>query len=64
MAAFLHRHGMLGDDQISELHQGRFNNRPSRISISARGSDGGVHVRVGGEVVMVGRGQLDVLPST
>jgi predicted PhzF superfamily epimerase YddE/YHI9 len=63
LAAYLHRHGLLGDDQDTELRQGRFINRPSRVSISARSADGGVSVRVGGEVVLVGSGRLDVLPS-
>ncbi|WP_123029664.1 PhzF family phenazine biosynthesis protein [Mycolicibacterium stellerae] len=63
VAAYLHRHGRLGDGQNSELRQGRFINRPSRISISAKSIDGGVQVRVGGEVVVVGSGRLDVLPS-
>jgi hypothetical protein len=38
-------------------------NRPSRISISARAIDGEVLVRVGGGVVLVGAGRLDVLPA-
>jgi PhzF family phenazine biosynthesis protein len=63
VAAYLHRHGQLCDDQNTELRQGRFINRPSRIGISARSTDGGVRVRVGGEVVLVGSGRLDVLPS-
>ena len=63
VAAYLHRHGLLGDDQATELRQGRFINRPSRISISARSADGEIPVRVGGEVVLVGSGRLDVLPS-
>jgi trans-2,3-dihydro-3-hydroxyanthranilate isomerase len=63
VAAYLHRHGRLGDDQDAELRQGRFISRPSRISISARNVDGGVRVRIGGEVVLVGSGQLDVLPA-
>ena len=63
VAAYLHRHGRLGDDQDAELRQGRFINRPSRISISARSADGGSRVRVGGEVVLVGSGRLNVLPS-
>jgi trans-2,3-dihydro-3-hydroxyanthranilate isomerase len=62
VAAYLHRHGRLGDDQETELGQGRFMNRPSGISISARNRDGEILVRVGGEVVLVGSGQLDVLP--
>jgi PhzF family phenazine biosynthesis protein len=63
VAAYLHRHGLLGDGQDAELRQGRFIGRPSRISISAKRADGGVRVRVGGEVVLVGSGRLDVLPS-
>ena len=63
VAAYLHRHGQLSDDQDAELRQGRFINRPSRISISARSADGGIRVRVGGEVVLVGSGRLGVLPS-
>ncbi len=62
VAAYLHRHGLLGDDQEIELGQGRFINRPSGISISARSRDGEMLVRVGGEVVLVGSGRLDVLP--
>ncbi|HJT96538.1 MAG TPA: PhzF family phenazine biosynthesis protein [Mycobacterium sp.] len=63
VAAYLHRHGQLGDDEDAELRQGRFIDRPSRISISAQSADGGVRVRVGGEVVLVGSGRLDVLPA-
>ena len=63
VAAYLHRHGRLGDGQDAELHQGRFIDRPSRISISARSADGGIRVRVGGEVVLVGSGRLGVLPA-
>ena len=63
VAAYLHRHGQLGEGEDAELRQGRFIDRPSRISISARSADGGVQVSVGGEVVLVGSGQLDVLPS-
>ena len=64
VAAYLHRHGRLTDDQDTELRQGRFINRPSRISISARSADGGIRVRVGGEVVLVGSGRLGVLPPS
>jgi trans-2,3-dihydro-3-hydroxyanthranilate isomerase len=63
VAAYLLRHGRLGDDQDIELRQGRFFNRPSRMSISARSADGGIRVRVGGEVVLVGSGRLSVLPA-
>ncbi len=63
VAAYLHRHGLLGDDHATELGQGQFINRPSRITVSARSVVGEVLVRVGGEVVLVGSGQLNVLPS-
>ncbi len=63
MNAYLHRHGQLGDDEDTELRQGRFMNRPSRIGISARSADGGIQVKVGGEVVLVGFGRLGVLPA-
>ena len=63
VAGYLYRHGLLRDDHDTELHQGRFMNRPSRISISARSVDGHVLVRVGGDVVLVGSGRLDVLPA-
>ena len=42
VAAYLHRHGLLGEDHAAELRQGRFINRPSRISISARSVGGGI----------------------
>lgn len=63
VAAYLHRHGQLGDDQDAELRQGRFIGRPSRITISAKSADSGVRVKVGGDVVLVGSGELTVLPS-
>jgi trans-2,3-dihydro-3-hydroxyanthranilate isomerase len=63
VAAYLHRHGRLGDDEDADLRQGRYIGRPSRISISARSADGGVRVRVSGDVLLVGLGRLDVLPS-
>jgi PhzF family phenazine biosynthesis protein len=63
VAAYLHRHGLLRDDHDIELRQGRFINRPSRITISARTVDGETQVRVGGAVVLVGSGRLDVLPG-
>jgi PhzF family phenazine biosynthesis protein len=62
VASYLHRHGRLGVDQHTELHQGRFINRPSRITISARRTDDGIRVSVGGDVVLVGSGRMDVLP--
>jgi PhzF family phenazine biosynthesis protein len=63
VAAYLHRYGLLRDDDVLELGQGRFMHRPSRISISARSADGEIRVRVGGDVVLVGAGRLDVVPG-
>jgi len=63
VAAYLLRHGRLGDGRDAELHQGRFVNRPCRISITARTADAGIRVSVGGEVVLVGSGRLSVLPA-
>ena len=63
VAAYLHTHGLLREGHANELGQGRFINRPSRITISARSVDGDILVRVGGEVVLVGSGRLDVLPA-
>jgi PhzF family phenazine biosynthesis protein len=63
VAAYLHRHGLLRDDRTITLSQGRFMNRPSQISISARRAGGETLVRVGGEVVLVGSGRIDLLPD-
>lgn len=63
VAGYLLRHGRLRDDQVAELGQGRFMDRPSHIRVSARRVDGEILVRVGGDVVLVGSGRLDVLPG-
>jgi PhzF family phenazine biosynthesis protein len=63
VAAYLLRHGQLRNGHAAELGQGRFIDRPSRISISARSVDGEILVRVGGDVSLVGSGRLDVLPG-
>ncbi|MFE3761550.1 PhzF family phenazine biosynthesis protein [Streptomyces sp. NPDC059104] len=62
-AAYLRRHGRLGDGERAVLRQGRFTGRPSEMTISAHGH--GTHVRmvkVGGGVVIVGEGRLAELP--
>jgi trans-2,3-dihydro-3-hydroxyanthranilate isomerase len=63
VAAYLHWHGRLDQNQYTELRQGRFINRPSRISIAAHGIGDAIRVSVGGDVVLVGAGRLDVLPT-
>lgn len=63
-AAFLRRHGRIGDGVAATLRQGRFVGRPSEITIRARGRETAVHsVEVGGEVSLVGGGRLDQLPE-
>lgn len=45
------------------LHQGRFAGRPSTLRVQAVGTPAQIdNVRVGGDVVAVGRGTLEVLP--
>lgn len=63
VAAYLHRHGRLHDDERAQLRQGRFMNRPSTIDVSARTVEGELQVVVGGDVVLVGSGQLRELPA-
>ncbi|MFK0201689.1 PhzF family phenazine biosynthesis protein [Streptomyces lavendulae] len=62
-AAYLRRHGRLGDGERAVLRQGRFTGRPSEMTVSARGQGTDVRtVRVGGGVVIVGEGRLAELP--
>ncbi|MGW1616660.1 PhzF family phenazine biosynthesis protein [Streptomyces sp. NPDC002285] len=63
-AAYLRRHGCIGDGEAVTLRQGRFTGRPSEMTISAHGHGEDIHsVRVGGEVAFVGEGRLEVLPQ-
>jgi trans-2,3-dihydro-3-hydroxyanthranilate isomerase len=63
VAAYLRRHGRIGDGQAATLRQGRFTGRPSEMTIRAHGHLRSVHsAEVGGDVVLVGEGRLDVLP--
>ncbi|WP_371675074.1 PhzF family phenazine biosynthesis protein [Streptomyces sp. NBC_01276] len=62
-AAYLRRHGRLGDGERAVLRQGRFTGRPSEMTISAHGHGTDVRtVEVGGGVVIVGEGRLAELP--
>jgi trans-2,3-dihydro-3-hydroxyanthranilate isomerase len=64
VAAYLRRHGRLGDGEAVTLHQGRFTGRPSEMTIRAHGNGGAIHsVEVGGDVILVGEGRLDALPD-
>lgn len=63
-AAYLRRHGRIGNGETGTLHQGRFTGRPSRMAISAHGEGQDIHsVTVGGDVAFVAEGQLLELPA-
>ncbi|MFF4553667.1 PhzF family phenazine biosynthesis protein [Streptomyces sp. NPDC001422] len=64
VAAYLRRHGRLGDDVRQVLRQGRFCGRPSEMTISAHGDPHDItSVRVGGEVAVVAHGRLEGVPQ-
>ncbi|MGW3285184.1 PhzF family phenazine biosynthesis protein [Streptomyces sp. NPDC001002] len=64
VAAYLRRHGRLGDGDRQVLRQGRFCGRPSEMTISAHGDSADItSVRVGGEVAVVAQGRLEELPQ-
>jgi len=51
------------DGEAFILNQGRFAGRPSQLVVEPHGTPDSVHsVKVGGEVAIVGRGQLEILP--
>ncbi len=63
VGAYLLRHGRVNDGEPFVLRQGRFLGRPSEIRVSARGTLADVHtVLVGGDVSLVGRGELLAAP--
>ncbi|MGW7041401.1 PhzF family phenazine biosynthesis protein [Streptomyces avermitilis] len=63
-AAYLRRHGRIGDGEIAILRQGRFTGRPSQMTISAHGQGQDIHsVTVGGDVAFVAEGHLRELPA-
>lgn len=62
-AAYLRRHGRIGDGEAATLHQGRFTGRPSEMTITAHGQEEDIRsVEVGGDVDLVGEGRLLELP--
>ncbi|MFE9708338.1 PhzF family phenazine biosynthesis protein [Streptomyces sp. NPDC005930] len=63
-AAYLRRHGRIGDGEVVTLHQGRLTGRASEMVISAHGEGGDIRsVTVGGEVAFVAEGHLRELPA-
>ncbi|MFD8375812.1 PhzF family phenazine biosynthesis protein [Streptomyces sp. NPDC059688] len=64
VGAFLAHHRIVPVDEVFALRQGRFTGRPSRVTVLPQGSpDALYNIRVGGDVTMVARGTLDVLPE-
>ena len=64
VGAYLTKHGRItaGDEFI--LRQGRFLGRPSEIRVRSEGTPGEITgMQVGGDVALVGRGVLDVVPE-
>ena len=62
-AAYLRRHGRIGDGEAATLHQGRFTGRPSEMTVTAHGQEEDIRsVEVGGDVDLVGEGRLLELP--
>ncbi|WP_433729922.1 PhzF family phenazine biosynthesis protein [Actinoplanes sp. CA-051413] len=64
VAAYLRRRGRLADGVPATLRQGRFAGRPSRMTITAYGPSDAVRtVAVGGDVFLIGTGELWQLPE-
>lgn len=64
VAAYLRRHDRIGDGDARRLRQGRYVGRPSEIIVRAHGSGQEIRsVEVGGDVVLIGEGRLDLLPA-
>jgi trans-2,3-dihydro-3-hydroxyanthranilate isomerase len=63
IGAYRLRHGLTPGGMMFSLHQGRFLDRPSVLLVQPEGvSDAIATVRVGGDVVLLGRGHIDILP--
>jgi trans-2,3-dihydro-3-hydroxyanthranilate isomerase len=63
IGAYRLRHGLTHGGASFLLHQGRFAGRPSTLRVQPEGTPEMVQtVKVGGDVALVGRGVLDVLP--
>lgn len=63
IGAYCLRHRLVSSGELFILNQGRFTGRPSTLRIQSEGTPEVVQtVKVGGDVVLVGRGTLEVLP--
>jgi trans-2,3-dihydro-3-hydroxyanthranilate isomerase len=63
VGSYLCRHSNVAVDEQFVLHQGRFLGRPSQLSVTVSGRKDNIsNVSVGGNVVVVGSGELTTLP--
>jgi trans-2,3-dihydro-3-hydroxyanthranilate isomerase len=63
VGAYRLRHGLARGGETFILHQGQYVGRPSALRIQPEGTAESIRtVKVGGDVALVGRGTLDVLP--
>ncbi len=63
IGAYRLRQGLARAGEIFILNQGRFTGRPSTLLVQPEGTPGEVsNVRVGGDVALVGRGELEIEP--
>lgn len=63
IGAYRLRHRLADADATFILNQGRFAGRPSCLRVQPEGRANAIHnVKVGGDVSIVGRGRLEVLP--
>jgi trans-2,3-dihydro-3-hydroxyanthranilate isomerase len=64
VGAYLTKHGRITAGEEFVLRQGRFLGRPSQIRVRSEGTPGEITgIQVGGDVALVGRGVLDVIPE-
>lgn len=63
IGAYRLRHGLARAGETFTLHQGRFMGRPSMLRVQPEGTPETIHtVKIGGDVVVIGHGTLEVLP--
>jgi trans-2,3-dihydro-3-hydroxyanthranilate isomerase len=63
VGAYRLRHGLTRGGELFILNQGRFTGRPSILRVQPEGTPEAIQtVKVGGDVVLIGRGVLEVLP--
>ncbi|HEV8190164.1 MAG TPA: PhzF family phenazine biosynthesis protein [Ktedonobacterales bacterium] len=63
IGAYRLRHGLARAGETFTLHQGRFMGRPSTLRVQPEGTPETIHtVKVGGDVVVIGHGMLEVRP--